>query len=218
MVYCRYCGHKINEWTEICPKCGAYVISSYKNQLSRLHSLPWPIFFAGIFILIVSILFLMAAISKFEILLWNFPHLSNLIYLLLLLVDILGFIFGLRAAYFIFSRRNYYSAFRNSLFVLIIGFVFFLIYPYNLTIIILTILVLVFLSISKKEFIHPSAPPAPPEFYQSRPGAAQTKFNYDAMPLNKQSEKLRILKELLDDGIISEVEFNRKKKELLKQL
>jgi hypothetical protein len=173
--------------------------SLYSRQLSPDE---WKPLIAGFLILLSSIYILYAAFLYFrDALILN--HLSiSIIYLVTGFFKVIGFVVGIQGSILIFKRIKFKSAYFYSILLFIFHFLpilRFLDFIEHFSM--LTIFGIIFLWMSKDLF------DIPKHHIEDKYNSKPTEFN-----------KLRELKKLKDDGVITNDEFEAKKNELLETL
>ncbi|UCH89756.1 MAG: hypothetical protein JSV49_03665 [Thermoplasmata archaeon] len=221
----------MKEDMEYCFECGASTRVPYQGHPSDQLIHYWTPFAAGIMILLASIMCLTGGINLLGIYYYYISgELSSGKVAIIIsgIVYLLGFYFGLRGTIVIFHRKNFKFAFRTAIFIAICGaipIIFWVIFSSilvlfiigivrTLIILILAIIGIVLLWKSKDEFDRHTrdvdkqegempSPAKPPGDAKSKPSPAQ---------------RLKELKELRKEGLITEKEFEEKRKKLVDAL
>jgi hypothetical protein len=208
-VYCSNCGKKLLSGQGKCSKCGAQM-HIHKDQLSEtLYSSAWMPFIAGFILLFASIECIRVGIDLSNYFSHGIAYLNwrEALYIIAAVFGFVGFIFGLIGSINMFKRENFGLAFNGSIGVAVYGLFLSLLSERTSGILILAILALIFLVMSKSEFN--------PATRSGRALIAGISSQFEKPQTNV--EKIKELKKLMDDGIITEKEFQAKKRDLLEQ-
>ncbi|UCH89755.1 MAG: hypothetical protein JSV49_03660 [Thermoplasmata archaeon] len=207
----------MNEDMEYCYKCGVSTRSPYQRHPSDQMIHYWTPVVAGILILIASIYCLTHAISFLRVgyyQIWDDLDYWGSAFFIIGIIYIFGFYFGLRGSILIFQRKNFKFAFGTVIFLAICGAIPLVFWSNTSIILLLAIIGIVILWYSKDVFDRPVG-----EYDKQR--EAMPPFitpPHDAKPKPSAAQRLKELKELRKERLITEKEFEEKRKKLAQEL
>ena len=224
-MYCQHCGGELEKDSAVCPKCKQPVEPQavppppmFYPPMYPMPFMMWRSAAAAIMLLIASMLCLIAAFSTYDYyILWydEYDYGSIEFWIGVMTLQVWAFGMGLISAVLTLKRSRYLLAGSGYIVVVIAGAVSFVDFGPGFVIILPAIPALILFLFAKRDFDMPAGPLPPFPMPPPMPGAAP-----GTMPPTVPSpyDKMRELKKLKDDGIISEDEYEAKRKQMLDKL
>jgi hypothetical protein len=228
-MFCQSCGTEIPTGTAACPKCNFRVqpIPAYAPPAPYPYVYPPPFLFwksalAGFFILFAAIFCLLSTIFIFFD--WIFYYIdypedfyySEIVILFIIFIfSMMGFLLGIISAIMCFKRTRFYIPVLGTTILLVTSIFMFFDYfaGFGFLILMMSVPGFIFLFLGKAEFDMPAGQPQP--FYPTPPPVHYPPYPPPAVPKPSPTVKLMELQKLKEKEIITQEEFDTKKKELL---